>query len=61
MRIGPPTEHRAPTREVGAFVFRDPQVEKLAGYFSMNIFNFTFEESNILNDTRLIIIIFVEI
>ena len=33
MRIGPPTEHRAPTREVGAFVFRDPQVEKRAVVF----------------------------
>jgi len=33
MRIGPPTEHRAPTLEVGAFVFRDPQVEKRAVVF----------------------------
>ena len=33
MRIGPPTEHRAPTREVGAFVFRGPQVEKRAVVF----------------------------
>ena len=33
MRIGPPTEHRAPTRKVGAFVFRDPQVEKRAVVF----------------------------
>ena len=30
---GPPTEHRAPTREVGAFVFRGPQVEKRAVVF----------------------------
>jgi len=33
VRVRPPAERGAPAREVGAFVFRDPQVEKRAVVF----------------------------